>query len=137
MDTHDDPSRTLRFALRANAAFSIISGLVLALGATALSPLMGIEPPAVLRVVGIGLLPFAAWLLYGAAREELSLADARVAVAADVLWVVGSAALIAFDPIGLSPAGRIAVGAVALCVADFAIWQSVGIGRLGRRAAVA
>ena len=135
MQPHDS-SRSLRLALRANAAFSTLSGLALAVGAPVLGPWLGIPPPT-LAVVGLGLLPFA-WLLFrNAARTPISQPEARLAVGADVAWVVGSAALLAFDPLGLSPAGRVVVVVVALCVADFALLQALGLGRLGRAPAAA
>ena len=131
MQPHD-PSRLLRLALRANACFSAVSGLVLAAAAPALGPWLGI-PPLALAVVGLGLLPFA-WLLFrNAARSPLSESEARLAVGADVAWVIGSAALVAFDPLGLTLAGRVAVVVIALCVADFALLQALGLGRLGAR----
>ena len=49
-----------------------------------------------------------------------------------VVWVVGSVALVAFDPLGLTLAGRVAVIGIALCVADFALLQALGLGRLRR-----
>jgi hypothetical protein len=130
MQPHD-PSRLLRLTLRANASFSTVSGLVLAVAAPFLGPWLGI-PPLALAVVGLGLLPFA-WLLFrNAARTPINEFEARFAVGADVAWVVGSAALIAFDPLGLTLAGRVAVVVIALCVADFALLQAVGLGRLRR-----
>jgi hypothetical protein len=46
--------------------------------------------------------------------------------------VVGSVALVALDPLGLTLAGRVAVIVIALCVADFALLQALGLGRLRR-----
>jgi hypothetical protein len=135
MQSHD-PSRLLRLALRANAGFSTVSGLVLAVAAPVLGPWLGI-PPLGLAVVGLGLLPFA-WLLFrNAARTPINEAEARLAVGADVAWVLGSVALVAVDPLGLTLAGRVAVVAIALCVADFALLQALGLGRLRRAPAVA
>jgi hypothetical protein len=135
MQPHD-PSRPLRLALRANATFSTVSGSVLAAGAPFLGPWLGI-PPLALAAVGLVLLPFA-WLLFrNAARTPISQPEARLAVGADVAWVVGSAALLTCDPLGLSQAGRVAVVVVALCVAHFALLQALGLGRLRRAPAVA
>jgi len=130
MQPHD-PSRLLRLALRANAAFSTVSGLVLAVTAPLLGPWLGI-PPLGLAVVGLGLLPFA-WLLFrNAVRTPIHEPEARLAVGADIAWVMGSVALVAFDPLGLALAGRVAVIVIALCVADFALLQALGLGRLRR-----
>jgi hypothetical protein len=120
---------TLRTALRANAAFSALSGLVLAAGSGVLGPWLGI-PQATLVVVGVALLPWALLLHRSAARPAPSTAEARLAVAGDLAWVAGSAAVLLLDPIGLTTAGKVAVVVVALLVADFAVWQAIGLGRL-------
>ena len=126
---------TLRTALRANAICSALSGVTLAAGSGVLGPWLGI-PPATLVVVGLALLPWAVLLHRNAGRPELNAAEARLAVAGDLMWVVGSAAVLLLDPIGFTTAGKVVVAVVALMVADFAIWQSIGLGRL-RRAATA
>ncbi len=125
---------TLRTALWANAVFSALSGAVLAAGSGVLGPWLGI-PPAVLVGVGLALLPWAFLLHRNAGRPEPSRAEARLAVAGDVMWVLGSVAVLVLDPLGLTAAGKVAVVVVALMVADFAIWQSIGLGRLRRTAA--
>jgi hypothetical protein len=65
-------------------------------------------------------------------RTPIHEPEARLAVGADIAWVVGSVALVAFDPLGLTLAGRVAVIVIALCVADFALLQALGLGRLRR-----
>lgn len=125
---------TLRTALRANAIFSALCGAVLAAGSGVLGPWLGI-PPTALVVVGVGLLPWAFLLYRNAGRPAPSLPEARLAVAGDVIWVVGSAVLLVLDPLGFTTAGKVAIVVIALLVADFAIWQSIGLGRLRRAAA--
>jgi hypothetical protein len=120
---------TLRTALRANAVFSALCGAVLAAGSGVLGPWLGI-PSTALVGVGVGLLPWAFLLYRNAGRPEPSLAEARLAVAGDVMWVVGSAVVLVLDPLGFSTAGKVAIAVIALVVADFAIWQSIGLGRL-------
>ena len=129
-----DGSLFLRRALRGNAVFSTLSAGVLVAGSSVLGPWLGI-PTLALVVVGLGLLPFALFLERNVRRSEVDPGEARLAVAGDVAWVVGSVALLLFDPIGLTTAGQVAVIAVALVVADFAVLQAIGLGRLRRMAA--
>ena len=61
-------------------------------------------------------------------REPLSLTEAWAFATADLLWVAGSAALIAFGP--LSSTGNWIVGAVAVVTLAFAELKMLGIRRI-------
>jgi hypothetical protein len=123
-----DPTRLLRTALRANAVFSLSCGLVLAGGAFTLGPLLGVPAPALLVVGGV-LVPFAVQLWLGARRPSISRPEAWTAVALDLCWVLGSAALILFELWPLTEAGRWAVIGVAEVVLLWAVLQALGLVR--------
>ena len=127
-----EASCLLRASLRGNAVFSAVSGIVLIAGAAPLGTLLGVGAPAVLTTVGVILVVYAGGLWWNARRPEVNRAEARIAVALDVAWVVLSAALLIFAPSLLTPAGRWIVAAVAVCVAGFAILQSFGLRALDR-----
>ena len=118
---------------RGNAVFSAVSGIVLIAGAAPLGTLLGVGAPAVLPAVGVVLVLYAGGLWWNARRPKVDRAEASIAVALDVAWIVLSAALLIFAPSLLMPAGRWLVAAVAVCVAGFAIVQALGLRALDRR----
>ncbi len=119
----------LRRALRANAAFSTVSGITLAAGSYAIGPRIGVEPSWIVLLVGLGLLPFAFDLYVNAARARMDLAKVKMAIAGDIAWIAGSVAVIVIDPTGLTTAGLITIAVVAAVVGEFAFLQWVGFRR--------
>ena len=119
----------LRWALRGNALFSAISGIALAIGAFWLGPRLGVQPSWILAIVGLGLIPFAVDLFFNSSRTVVDIRRAKLAIAGDAAWIVGSIAVLLIDPTGLTTAGTIAVIAVAVLVADFAVAQTLGVRR--------
>ena len=113
---------------RGNAVFSAVSGIVLIAGAAPLGTLLGVGAPAVLPAVGVVLVLYAGGLWWNARRPKVDRAEASIAVALDVAWIVLSAALLIFAPSLLMPAGRWLVAA-----AGFAIVQALGLRALDRR----
>lgn len=129
---HDLP---LRRALQANLAFSSLSALGLILGSGVLAALFGLKAGTILVGVGALLVPFAGLLLFILSRNSLSRGAAKLVIALDLLWVVGSAALLAWLPPGaLSEAGRAAVVGVAVVVGLLAWFQLRGLRALPARA---
>lgn len=128
-----DRSKPLALALGTNAAFSGLTALPLLGVPDTLTYLMGDVPSWVLRLIGLGLVGFIGLLLVAVRRARLPepRADfALLAVALDLGWVVGAAALTPtawtqFEPLG---AGLFwGVGAVVLAIATA---QWFGIDRL-------
>ena len=128
MKTRDPSSNFLRRALQANAVFSAGSGVTLAVAARPLAELLGIDPPRVGVVLGLGLVLFAAGLLRNSLRETLNRSEAVVTVILDAGWVLGSAALIYAGV--LTTAGNWAVAIVADIVLIFGLLQLFGIRKL-------
>ena len=130
-----DKQKLLRRALQGNALFSVISGaLILAINRT-LVEFLGLPSSASLTPLGIGLLVYAGWLLWNAKREKIKIVDAWIAVALDMVWVVGSYALL--FAVRFSIGGKWVVGLVAELVFLFALMQWFGLRRVGRSGQVA
>jgi hypothetical protein len=117
------PTPFLRFALLGDAAASGATGLLLAAGAGALASLLGL-PEGLLRVAGLVLLPYAAFVAWlgtrsgGVPRNAL-----RAVVAINLLWAIDSALLLAMGPVSPNGLGTAFVLAQALVVLGFAAMQ--------------
>ncbi|MEX2515334.1 MAG: SRPBCC family protein [Gammaproteobacteria bacterium] len=125
-------TRPLRIALLGNAVFSATSGLVMLTVPDWIGTMLGIEAAVAYRIVGIGLLIFAMDLIHQATRPRLQTWRALYAVAADLLWVLGSIVGLLFFSAALSHDGVWIVGGVAVIVLAFGIWQLRGIDRAHR-----
>ncbi len=117
------PTPFLRFALLGDAAASGATGLLLAAGAGALAPLLGL-PEGLLRVSGLALLPYAAFVAWiGARNGGVPRNAVRAVVAVNLLWALDSALLLALGPVSPNGLGVAFVLAQALVVAGFAAMQ--------------
>jgi len=115
--------------------FSGISGvLILAMNRT-LVEFLGLPSSFSLAPLGIGLLGYAAWLLWNARRERIKIVDAWIAVALDMVWVVASYALL--FAVRFSSGGKWVVALVAELVFLFGVLQWFGLRRVGRSRQVA
>ena len=113
----------LKFVLKANAAFSITSGLAMLLFHDFISRWMGVSQPHILMFVGAGLLLFAITIIWTARQKKVSEKNVKIIIWQDWLWVAGSILVIALQLFGLNILGYIVIGVVAIAVADFAILQ--------------
>jgi hypothetical protein len=103
--------------------------VILAMNRT-LVELLGLPSDADLTALGIGLLAYAAWLLWSARRKTIRVVEAWIAVILDILWVAGSYALLFAGT--LSVGGKWIVGLVAEMVFLFGLMQWFGLRRIGR-----
>jgi hypothetical protein len=118
----------LRLALLADAAASGVMGVLLAAGADPLAGWLGL-PLALLREVGLLLIPYAALLAYLATRAATPRLPAQLIVAGNVLWVIGSAMLLISGLVAPTALGTAFVIAQALIVAILAELQVMGLRR--------
>jgi hypothetical protein len=133
--------RLLRRTLWANAVFSVISGAVLvvfagpfaALATDAPLSVGGLKLPAVLELLGLGVVAFGAIAGWAASRETLPRGWVQAIFAADVAWVAGSA-LVLLLPATWSTVGIAGIVVVALIVADIAVLEYLGLRRLSAAA---
>ncbi|MDB4292895.1 hypothetical protein N9954_05755 [Maribacter sp.] len=104
----------LQKSLRANAVFSIFSGLTLVLFHSKIARLFGQETTTVFWIVGLILLYFTATIVYEIRRQRY-LAVVWISIQ-DFLWVLGSIVLLVFEPFEISKIGRGIITVVALVV---------------------
>jgi ligand-binding SRPBCC domain-containing protein len=121
--------RLLDLALTANAAFSTLSGGAMLAAGPWLAPWLGMPAhPAsatALQVTGLGLLGFAAALVFIAARRATPL-EGLLFSAGDLGWVASTGLLMLLTPDVFDTTGWIAAWVVADLVAMFAGAQLVG-----------
>lgn len=130
MKAATQPNRMIKNALRSNALFSGICGLVFILAASSLSRVLGTVDPLILRIAGGSLLIFAMGLVINSASNPISRGQAWAAVILDLIWVCGSGVLIALQI--LTTPGNWAVAIVADVVLVFAVLQALGLRKLAR-----
>jgi hypothetical protein len=118
----------LRLALLADAAASGIMGVLLAAAADPLAAWFGL-PLALLREVGLLLIPYAGLLIYLASRQTTPRLTAQLIIAGNVLWVIGSVALLISSLVAPTTLGTAFVIAQALIVAILAELQLLGLKR--------
>ena len=119
---HDINVSRARLALRANATFSTITGLIGVVAAGWVSDRSGIEPTGLIRVVGVGLLLFAADLVRQSLLAEAKLPFALLQTSiADVGWIVATPVVIAIAD--LTRTGTIGAIVIAAVVLDLALAQ--------------
>lgn len=121
-------SSLLKKTLLANALFSDLCGVIMLLGAATIAPLIGLNSPMILAFIGIDLMVYGVWLFFTARRAEPNLTLAKIAVAADVAWVIGAAIVIWLGV--LNTTGNLILAGVTDVVLLFAILQWAGIRRL-------
>ncbi|MBI2516151.1 MAG: SRPBCC family protein [Opitutae bacterium] len=120
--------QSLRAALLGNAAFSLLSGVSFVIFAAPLAAFVSAaSQPAVFRLVGLGLLVFAG--LVGALGRRAR-PDPWLALGvsfADLVWVLGSAVLLALAWSQLTAGGAALTAGIAAAVLGIALAQLRGI----------
>ncbi len=125
-----DQSSLLKNAVRGNALFSGLSGTVALLGAQSLAIFTGIDLPVVFYVLGIVLIIYAVDLWWVSSREPIDRRFAWAAIILDILWVIGSFAILISGWPVLTIASRWALFFLAEIVGIFAILQYIGLRRI-------
>ena len=86
-----------------------------------------------LRMIGIGLLPFALFVFQIARQRPLNRRRAWVVVEMDLAWIVSSIAILLLRwPATTTVGGWWTIGVIAEIVAIFAILQVLGLRRAGK-----
>lgn len=119
-------STLLRRVLFADAATCIAAGLLMMFGSGFLEQILGL-PAGLLRYAGISLMPFAAFLVYLATRENLSQAIVWTVIVLNVLWTADSLLLLVTGWVAPTELGYTFVIAQALGVAVFAGLEYFGL----------
>lgn len=122
--------RLLRRAMRANAGFSGLSGVISFFGASALVEFTGIPDALVFQVMGVILVLYAADLFWIASREKIHVGFGITAVVLDVIWVVASIILLLGNFLPLTTVGKWTVLLLAEVVSLFAIVQGFAVWKI-------
>jgi hypothetical protein len=115
--------KQLRATLKANALFSLLSGLCLLSFSDKLGRIMGIDQKDVLQYIGIALLAFTTLLLYNAFKTRINSTQIISIIVQDWAWVFASIILLALNPFKISLPGNILIAGVACIVTTLAIFQ--------------
>ncbi|MDY7231054.1 hypothetical protein [Hyalangium rubrum] len=118
----------LRRVLLADGVISGSTGLLMLLAASPLGGLLGLNVD-LLRIAGLSLLPFAAFLVYLAARGNISRRVVWAIVVLNLLWVIDSVLLMVSGWAEPTTLGYLFTSFQALAVAAFAGLQYVGLRR--------
>lgn len=125
-------STFLRRVLLADAVTCIATGLLLTVGANQLEQLLGL-PAELSRYAGLGLLPFAAFLIFLAMRQNLSPSMVWWVISLNALWTIDSILLLLSGWVDPSWLGSAFVIFQAGGVAMFAALEYFGL----RKSAIA
>lgn len=119
-------STFLRWTLLADAATCVATGLLMMLGSGQLEQFLGL-PAGLLLYAGVSLLPFAAFLVYLAKRENLSTQGIWTAIVLNTIWTAASLLILMTGRVAPTELGYTFVIAQALGVAVFAGLEYFGL----------
>lgn len=118
----------IRFALIADAAATVATGALLAVGGSLLAGLTGL-PEAATMPIGLFLIAFAAFVGWVGMQQQTPRGAALLIVIVNAAWVVGSLIVLLAGTWALTLLGVAFVIAQAIAVAALAALQWVGLGR--------
>lgn len=126
----------LRWTLRGNVAFSLLSGSYFLVGSRTvadflgLTRIAGVSASMFLAVLGLLLIGFAAYVWYVAHQQPFRRNLVWSVIGLDAVWVVGSYLLLLSRALPLTFGGAWSVFIVAEIVFVFAVLQFFGLRRL-------
>lgn len=120
----------LRNTLFGNVGFTAVSTIAFLFAANPLAALMGIEYQWLLTVLGLGFIPFAAFVFYVATRQPMNSKLAWEVIIMDFGWVLLSYGYLLWAWSDLTVAGRWLVFLQAEAVFFFGLFQYLGMRRL-------
>jgi hypothetical protein len=119
----EDKNSMLHVAMRSNAVFCDISGLVMIIFSKPLATFLGVTNPAILVGIGIALFAWALMLFWGSTQTQVPKWLAWLAIDGDLGWVIGSAIILVLPALTFSSPGKWTIAIIADIVLVFAIWQ--------------
>jgi hypothetical protein len=122
----------LRNVLRANGVFSLVSGGIALLDASALAEFFAVGDSLLYIGVGAILILHAAILFYFTRTEKVSRFLAWYAIEGDVAWVLASLVIIFTGAFGISEGGKWALFILSDAVLVFAVLQYLGLRKMQR-----
>jgi hypothetical protein len=129
LNVFENKNTMLHIALRSNAAFCDVSGLVMILAAKPLAAFLGLNSPAILIGLGVGLFAWAGMLFWGSLQTHIPRWLVWLAIDGDLAWVIGSVVVVLLPALSLSTPGKWTIAILADIVLLFAIWQFYALRR--------
>lgn len=118
----------LQTALKLNAIFSGISGILLIVLNHKIAKIFGTENHRIFWIIGLALVFFSITIIVEIIKQR-SLAILWVIVQ-DFIWVIGSIVLLVLNPFPISIAGKIIIGIVALIVMFMGVNQAKALAKI-------
>ncbi|MCI0416525.1 hypothetical protein L0222_27470 [bacterium] len=119
-------SNFLRWVLFADAATCVATGLLLMLGSSSLQQSLGLSAK-LMQYAGISLLPFAAFVIYLATKENAVLSMVWAVILLNALWTIDSIILLLSGWIEPTAIGTAFILFQAFGVAMFAGLEYIGL----------
>ena len=120
----------LRNVLKANAAFSMLSGTAMLLFGNMIANWMNISNTTILIIIGSGLILFGGFVWYQSNLQNIKPMEIKAIIIQDWLWVIGSIVIIGLQLFQINFQGYILIGVIALIVGDFAFFQNYFLKRI-------
>lgn len=118
--------------LRADGIFALVSAAVALFASGPVAELIELETPTALVALGVVLLGYGVMLLFFADREPANRRVAQIAIALNMLWVVGSYAGLLFGFFPVNTAGKWAIALIAEVVFAFGVLEIIALRRLNK-----
>jgi hypothetical protein len=115
--------KELKKYLTINSIFSAISGLTMLLFSSSLNNLFAIENAYIFPIIGANLLFFSAFVWYVYNKKLTNIILVNLISILDLLWVLGSFAIVGFGLFNISKLGNISISMVAIWIAFLAYKQ--------------
>lgn len=121
--------KLLNTTLKINALFSLFSGLAFAVFDRAIVNILCGPTEQSIMPTGIMLIGFAVFVFLVSMMSRVNKFLVGLIIALDVLWVIGSVAIVAVGAGAFTTAGQILILLVAAIIAGFAFFQTKGLRR--------
>lgn len=120
-----DSSTFLRKVLKANAIFSLSTGVMFSVSYQLVGTFIGIQPIESTLITGLFLIAFSFFVWYVAGRENINRILVWIIIDLDLLWIAATVYTIISG--GYTYAGSWIMGIFSVLVLDFAICQYIGL----------
>ncbi|SEL52254.1 hypothetical protein SAMN04487910_2713 [Aquimarina amphilecti] len=117
----------LQEALRINAIFSSLSGLIMILLNQKIAKLFGTSNNTIFWIIGLILIYFGSTIWYEIKKQRKP--AVIWIIIQDYTWVLGSIILIIIDPFKITEAGNLIIGIIALIVLYMGINQMINLNK--------
>lgn len=119
----------LRRTLVVNGLFSAISGALILLLSGPIATYFGLPSPTAMMALAVVILAFALFVYLTLRSVPMNRTQATLILIGDIVWVVASAIILVGDLFSLTAGGKVMVLIAALIVADFALFEWIGLRR--------